>query len=181
MIDADEVLILLLLGSRCRDVVVGEAALSRQRDVLQQRLRLRRETVRRDDVAGKRLLRVGVANHRRQRGKIAAAHGFRRGRLRAGGLAIAARAFVADEEERAIAEDRTANRRAELIEVERRRLSHVEEAARIQVIAAMEDESAALRLVLARLDDHVDLGAGEHAVGRAVLAGLHRHFLQRFQ
>ena len=126
----------------------------------QQRHRHRAEQRGRDLVVGKRLAGERVAQLARDRGEVAAAH--RRGRDQRGAigrLALLVGALVGAEEERAVVDDRSAERAAVLIALEAVALSRREEVGGVHVVVAQVAERDALETVGARAGDGVDDGA----------------------
>ena len=104
------------------EVVVGEAGKVRQRQAGDELLHDRIEALARDDVAGERRAAAAVGgagervvDRRRRRGEVAIPHRGRRHRPEAVGHLAIEGALVAAEEERLVADDRAAERAAELV------------------------------------------------------------------
>jgi hypothetical protein len=146
--------------------VVLNAAAGRGRQERLEGLRLRRDSIDRNDVPRKRIAHeagaVGIGARRRrivdrhrQRAEVATPHRLGRNRDQHRlGFAPIAIAVVGDEEEHAIAADRPAEREAVLVLVVVR-LDRTEKRAGIERLVAKELERAAAPLVRARLDDVV--------------------------
>ena len=120
--------------------------------------------------------KIGVPNAR----EIAAPHLGGRDRGNHGAALVLAQALVVAEEERLVAQQRSAERAAELMRVERR-LGRREEVARVERLVAVVLEQRAAELVGARADAQVDDGAAEHAELGGRVVRLDLEFLQRFE
>ena len=171
-----------LIGVELRDRVrhVRVARRIRQRDVLQEELRLRRNAIRRNLIVRKLRARRDAPDgrrgqrieNRREAAEISLA--LRRGRHDADvdDALLPPVSLVAREEERLVPSvvhpgnhHRTAERAAELIALELL-FVHGEKVLRVERVVAHELEHASVERVAARLGRHVERGAGAVEFGR---------------
>ena len=115
-----------------------------------------------------------------ERREIAAPHLGGRDRGNHGPALVLAQALVVAEEERLVAQQRSAERAAELMGVERR-LGRREEVPRVERLVAVVLEQRSAELVGAGADAQVDDRAAEHAELGGRVVRLDLEFLQRFE
>ena len=175
----------LMLGVVVRNPVLKAAAgIGRDRHVLEELHRDRAEPCRIDPVVRETRARrqddlPAAAGRRRNRGEIAAQHGL--GRHEADGFRRVASldlALVTAEEEQPVFQQRSAERAAELVALQRVALGR-EEVPGVEPVVPHELEHVAVEAIRSRLRDDVDGGGGVVPVARRQRAGLDLELLDR--